>query len=150
MGTGPSGLLTTAKDPSVPVREKRSAQPDPPFDLDPGGLRACIEACFACAQACTACADACLAEDAVSDLVECIRADLDCADMCEATGRFLSRYAGQPTNLVRAFLDTCAAACRTCAETCEPHAAQHDHCAACARACRECDGACQDLLARLP
>jgi hypothetical protein len=134
----------------VPARETLTGHPAPSHDLDPERLRACIEACFACAQSCTACADACLSEDAVADLIDCVRADLDCADMCEATGRFLSRYAGQPTNLVRAFLDTCAAACRTCAEKCEEHASEHDHCASCARACRECEDSCQELLATLP
>jgi hypothetical protein len=54
-------------------------------------LARCIEACFSCGQACTACADACLAEDSVTDLARCIRLNLDCADICDVTGRVLSR-----------------------------------------------------------
>lgn len=54
-------------------------------------LAACIDACVDCAQTCTACADACLAEDMVADLRRCIRTNLDCADICEVTGRVLSR-----------------------------------------------------------
>ncbi len=46
----------------------------------------CIEACFDCAQACTACTDACLGEEDVQMLARCIRLDLDCADVCDATG----------------------------------------------------------------
>jgi hypothetical protein len=130
----------------MPVREMLSTHPAERHDLDPERLRACVEACVACAQACTTCADACLTEDDVAGLTDCIRANLDCADMCEATGRFLSRYAGQPTNLVRAFLDTCAAACRTCAEACEKHSSMHEHCAVCARACRDCEQACRSLV----
>jgi uncharacterized protein DUF326 len=112
-------------------------------------LIACIEACFDCAQACTACADACLNEKDVAELTTCIRADLDCADMCEATGRLLSRYAGQDTNLVRAFLDTCAAACRTCGAECDRHAETHEHCRLCAMACHRCEQACEKLVAVL-
>lgn len=131
------------------AREMISSHPTQPRDLDPDRLQECIEACFACAQTCTSCADACLTEDDVAELTDCIRANLDCADMCEATGRLLSRYAGQPTNLVKAFLDTCAAACRTCAEECEKHASRHEHCAICARACRRCEEACRDLAGAL-
>ena len=37
------------------------------------------------------CADDCLSEDDHADLVRCIRLDLDCADVCDATGRILTR-----------------------------------------------------------
>ena len=47
----------------------------------------CIEECYSCAQSCTACADACLAEDMVKSLTQCIRLNLDCADVCNITGR---------------------------------------------------------------
>lgn len=59
--------------------------------IDKAKLVACIEACVECAQACTACADACLSESLVADLTTCVRADLDCADICDTTGRLLSR-----------------------------------------------------------
>ena len=58
--------------------------------VDRTRLEACIAACFECAQVCTACADACLAEDVVADLTKCIRTNLDCADVCETTGRVVS------------------------------------------------------------
>jgi hypothetical protein len=132
----------------MPARERITRDPAQQR-LDPQRLPECIDACLACAQACTSCADACLTEDSVAELIDCIRADLDCADMCEATGRLLSQYAAQPTNLVKAFLDTCAAACRTCAEECEKHASMHEHCASCARACRRCERACRNLAATL-
>ena len=55
--------------------------------------------------------DACLGEDMLGDMVSCIRTDLDCAEICAATGKVLARaekdYASA-ADLVR----TCAAACR--------------------------------------
>ena len=54
----------------------------------------CIEACVECAQACTACADGCLGEDRVAELTKCIRTETDCADICDTTGRVLSRHTG--------------------------------------------------------
>ena len=41
----------------------------------------CIEECYSCAQTCTSCADACLSERMVQELTQCIRLDLDCADI---------------------------------------------------------------------
>ena len=64
-------------------------------------LAECIAACVECAQACTACADACLSEEMVAELTKCIRTDADCADVCETTGRVLSRHTGYDANLTR-------------------------------------------------
>jgi hypothetical protein len=119
------------------------------INLDRSLLAACVDACFDCAQACTACADACLGEDTVADLVTCIRTDLDCADICDATGRVLSRHTGYDANLTRATLEACAQACATCAQECERHAGMHEHCRVCAEACRRCEQACRDLLAAI-
>lgn len=86
--------------------------------VDRDKLRECIEACVECAQACTACADACLSEDMVAELTKCIRTNLDCADVCDATGRVLSRHTGYDANLTRAVLEACAAACKACGDEC--------------------------------
>jgi SAM-dependent methyltransferase len=107
----------------------------------------CIEECFACAQSCTACADACLGEEDVAGLRKCIRLDLDCADLCTATGRILSRQTEPDTALLRTTVEACAQACRACAEECERHAQHHEHCRVCAEACRRCEEACRSLLA---
>lgn len=112
-------------------------------------LAKCVAACIECAQACTACADACLSEEMVADLRKCIRTDLDCADVCETTGRILSRHTGYDANLSRAVLEACAQACSTCAEECERHASMHDHCRICAEACRRCEDACREILASI-
>ncbi|CAL9392730.1 putative cysteine-rich protein YhjQ [Nocardiopsis dassonvillei] len=120
---------------------------------DPEGvgekIRACVEACGECAQVCTVCADACLGEDERDDLVECVRSDLDCADLCETTYRVLVRRTGNDDDLVKAVLDACARACRRCGDECERHAGHHEHCRVCAQVCRRCEEACRDLLAAL-
>lgn len=123
-----------------------------PADLggvDRESLARCIEECFNCSQACTACADACLSEPDVADLVKCVRENLDCADICDVTGRVLSRHTGYDANLTRTMLQACAVACKSCGDECERHAQHHEHCRVCAEACRRCEQACQQLLATL-
>lgn len=106
-----------------------------------------VKAAFDCAQTCTACADACLGEDMVAELRTCITTDLNCADICDATGRVLSRQTGYDATLTRAVLEVCRDACRTCAQECEQHQDTHEHCRICAAACRRCEQACERLLA---
>ncbi|GGM08081.1 four-helix bundle copper-binding protein [Nakamurella endophytica] len=114
--------------------------------VDRDVLVQCIQACAECAQACAACADACVSEDTVVELVTCFRTDLDCADVCEATGRVLTRLAGSDASATRAVLEACAAACKACGNECESHAGMHGHCRVCAQACRRCEQACRQLL----
>lgn len=109
----------------------------------------CIEACTDCAQICTACADACLSEDMVQDLTKCIRTNLDCADVCETTGRVLSRHTGYDANITRAVLQACVQICKSCGDVCQQHASKHEHCRICAESCRECERACQEVLSTL-
>jgi hypothetical protein len=108
-------------------------------------LARCIEQCFACALTCTSCADACLAEEQVQELVRCIRLNLDCADVCDATGRVLTRQTRSQPQLAQSMLEACAQSCRVCGEECERHAHHHEHCRVCAEACRRCEQACEDL-----
>jgi hypothetical protein len=109
----------------------------------------CVEECYGCAQACTSCADACLAEDMVKDLMQCIRLDLDCADICAATGAMASRRTGSNVDVLRATIQTCAEACRVCGEECQKHAQMHEHCRICAEICQSCHQACRDALAQV-
>ena len=121
-----------------------------PLPLDAAALAECISACFACAQACTACADACLAEPDLRSLIRCIRLNLDCANLCDATGHVLSRQTAFEPAMARAALAACAEACRVCGDECSQHA-QHgmEHCNYCAEACRRCGAACNRLLGML-
>ena len=109
----------------------------------------CIEECISCTATCTSCADACLGEQDVTKLVRCIRLNLDCADVCEATGRIVTRRTEADLTLVRDSVVACATACRICADECDRHAEHHDHCRVCAEECRRCELACHDLLAAI-
>lgn len=109
-------------------------------------LITCIEACYDCGQSCISCADACLGENDVPALRQCIRLNLDCADVCFATGATASRRTGSNEELIRSMLEACAVACRLCAEECEKHASHHAHCEICADACRRCEEACEGAV----
>lgn len=106
-------------------------------------LMRCIAECHSCVQACTTCADECLNEPDVESLRQCIRLNLDCADLCLATGKIASRRTGTNEAVMLQLLELCAAACEACAAECERHADHHVHCDVCARECRRCEEACR-------
>jgi hypothetical protein len=116
------------------------------FDLDAGRLAETLDVLIDCANTCTQCADACLSESNVTELAKCIRLDLDCADVCGATSRILSRQTEYDANVTRAVLEACIAVCRSCADECEGHAEHMEHCRICAAQCRRCEEACRSLL----
>lgn len=119
------------------------------INLDRRQLAGVIDELDTCSLACTACADACLSEPMVAELAKCIRTNLDCADICIATARVLSRHTGYDANISRAMLQSCVMACQSCARECERHADMHEHCRICAQACRDCEQACQQLLSAM-
>lgn len=116
----------------------------PPADLSK--LVECITACFDCEQTCIACADACLAEKIVIELIRCIRLNQDCANLCEATGKLLSRQTFTDASLRQATLQACILACRVCGEECTRLAPRMKHCGVTAEACKRCESACQAML----
>jgi hypothetical protein len=128
-----------------PVQEMLEAHPWPGH-VDRGVLATCIEYCVECAQTCGSCADACLSEEDTQALRKCIRLNLDCADICDATGRVLTRQTEYDAPVSKAQLEACRQACATCAEECARHAEMHEHCRICAESCRRCETACAELL----
>jgi hypothetical protein len=117
------------------------------INIDVDLLAGTIEALVECANTCTQCADACLAESDLSpDLARCIRLDLDCADVCAATSRVVSRQREYDANVTRSLLEACAAACKACGDECDKHAEHMEHCRTCAESCRRCEEACRELL----
>jgi hypothetical protein len=110
---------------------------------------ACLEACLRCAAICTSCADACLAEESVAHLRECIRSDLDCAEVCAVTARLVARQTETDAAILRAQLEACAVACKVCGDSCAEHKDMHEHCRLCMEACRACEARCRELLASL-
>ena len=114
------------------------------------GYAAAINACLDCEQTCNSCADACIAEDKLQMLQRCIRLDLDCAAICNATATLLARAYDPDARVLRTQLQACLAACVACAEECERHAKSMEHCRICAEVCRICERACQQVMGRLP
>lgn len=127
------------------MREMISTHPDVQGNTNDALIR-CIEECYSCAQSCTSCADACLAEDMVDQLRQCIRLNLDCADVCVAAGNLATRRTGSNEQVILATLEACAQACSVCAEECEGHAGKHEHCRICAESCRRCEKACREAM----
>jgi uncharacterized membrane protein len=120
-----------------------------PAALDRNAALRCIDECLDCAASCTADADADLVEDDVREMVRCIRLCLDCADICDTTGRVVSRQTAPDLGLIRALVEACSVACLACAEECDRFAAHHEHCRLCAEACRRCKDACDGVLATI-
>jgi hypothetical protein len=107
---------------------------------------AMVVATAECMLVCITCADACLEEPDPASLTDCIRMNLDCAEICATTGRLLARPGTQDVDTLEAQLEACMAACRACAEECESHAEMMEHCRICAEACRACAEACDTMI----
>ncbi|UJH89813.1 four-helix bundle copper-binding protein [Antarcticibacterium sp. 1MA-6-2] len=100
-----------------------------------------IHALGNCINHCNYCADACLGEENVKMMVDCIRTDRVCAEVCSTVNQVII------TNFknVQGLLDYCIEICEACAKECEKH--EHQHCKDCAKACRECAEACRNYAA---
>jgi len=100
-----------------------------------------IEALNNCVAHCNYCADACLDTDNIKMMVDCIRTDRACAEICSATAKLLaSNYAD-----VQGMVEYSRDICEKCAAECAKH--DHQHCQDCAEACRKCAAACEEFLA---
>lgn len=99
----------------------------------------CIDACYTCAAACDHCATACLTEPDPGKMADCIRLDLDCADICRLAAAAMARNSDN----VAAFCRLCAEICDKCAKECDAY--DHDHCKECAEACRKCAEECRKM-----
>ena len=121
-----------------------------PININRAVLLEALAALHHCTLACTSCADACLGEKEPQNLVRCIRLNLDCADVCAATARLLTRQTEPSGALVRRQLEVCEAFCQACQTECEKHAHHHEHCRVCAEACKRCAEACHAVLVEVP
>ena len=70
-------------------------------------------------------------------MTDCIRLDMDCAEICCLLASFIAKDSMHANHL----LHECAEICEACAEECEKHS-HLEHCRACAEACRHCVEAC--------
>ncbi len=119
------------------------------INLDESLYTSALKAIEECGAACTSCADACLSESNVQQLTKCIRLNLDCADICDATSRVLMRQTQPDMDVLRNQVETCMLACRSCGGECARHS-HHEHCKACAASCQNCESECEDLLKAFP
>jgi hypothetical protein len=94
-----------------------------------------------CLSECNHCATSCLEEENVEELTNCIKLDLDCAQICGTAIAFLSRNSAHAEHI----LQECAEICDQCADECEKHS-HMEHCKACAEICRRCAEACGVLV----
>jgi hypothetical protein len=117
-----------------------------PLTVDVALVAEAIDAASACAVVCSACASACLSEPDAAQMAQCVRDDLDCADLCGVTARHLARLNASDKQLTLAVLAACIEACVQCAGSCAPHREHHEHCRLCEQACNRCESACQALL----
>lgn len=102
-----------------------------------------VESLENCVAACHNCAASCLEEENVYSMRECIKLDLDCADVCHMALKLLARDSSHAVSVVK----LCMGICAECAAECEKH--EHDHCQQCAKACRRCEDQCGNYLDRI-
>lgn len=105
-------------------------------------LAAAIDALRDCEQTSNACAMAMV--EAGGMVVEVHRA-LDCADVCEAAERVLSRGAAADPRTVAAVVEAGVVACETSAAACGAHADHHTHCRLHSMSAQACAGALRTL-----
>lgn len=101
----------------------------------------CIEACYLCAAACDNCAASCLKEEHIDMMRDCIRLDMQCANLCRLAAQFMAQDSDEAKKLCL----LCAEVCQKCAAECGKH--QHDHCQHCAQACQRCAEECRKMTA---
>lgn len=93
-----------------------------------------------CVTACDYCANACLNKNHVQEMVNCMRVNHVCAEVCSALHQLLVMDYEEVKELVM----YCIKVCNDCAEECEKH--DQEHCVKCAKACRQCAVECQEFL----
>jgi hypothetical protein len=99
--------------------------------------QACIEECLKCMEICNSCYSACLQESDVKMMVECIRLDRECADICALAAKSMSSN----SPFAKEICQLCAKICEACGNECKKH--EHQHCKECADACFRCAEACK-------
>ena len=106
-----------------------------------------------CALACRSC----LGEERLDELRDCIQLNLDCADVCFATGALAIRRISRQGNLaipgtgfdesvMKLMFETCIVVCRRCEDECMRYAQHHKNCRRCAEICRSCAQTCRDAV----
>jgi len=103
----------------------------------------CANACAACQRVCDSCAAHCLGlvAEGKKEHQQTLQTCLDCAEICAAANRIVSRSGPFSDTICRA----CAEACDRCAKACEQFPSD-EYMAQCAKECRTCQKACEAML----
>ncbi|MBP5980524.1 MAG: four-helix bundle copper-binding protein [Halomonas sp.] len=104
-------------------------------------FKECIEACNICAIYCDNCASSCLQEHNLDNMAECIRLDIQCAQICRLAVAFMA----QNSEYAQDICQLCADICQKCGDECGQHKA--GHCQECAQACHRCASLCASIVA---
>jgi hypothetical protein len=88
------------------------------------------------------CSAACLQEEDVKMMAQCIRLDMDCAQICSLVTAYLARN----SEFASQVCDLCAQVRDVCAAECSGH--QHEYCLRCAQAYRRCADECRSVMSR--
>jgi hypothetical protein len=103
----------------------------------------CARACSDCQRACDSCANHCaqMVMQGAPDHLTTLQSCLDCAEICAAASRIVSR--GGPFGEI--ICKACADACAACGKNCEQFP-DDEHMAQCAKVCRECEQECREMV----
>jgi hypothetical protein len=99
----------------------------------------CLLTCNQCAAACLDCVNACLEENDQKRMVDCIKLDMECADLCRLAAASIARA----DKHMREICSLCAVVCKSCTIECTKHLSEH--CQRCAEACQRCSDACTGM-----
>jgi hypothetical protein len=115
-------------------------------DLHAAHFKRCARACTDCLRECESCAHHCadLVASGKKDHLRTLGTCADCAEVCTASARVVSRHGPLAGTICAA----CSKACDQCAAECEKHS-QDEHMTRCAKVCRECANACRDMIKHL-
>jgi hypothetical protein len=85
----------------------------------------------------------------VADLVQCIRLDMDCADVCLTSGLIATRRSGGDVSIHRGAAARLPTRLPKMRDGMRQHAERHEHCRICAETCQDCEASLRGRLASL-
>ena len=97
-----------------------------------------LQVLYECAIACDHCFSSCLQEEDVKMMTNCIRLNVECAQICRTTAALIA----QEVSYIQEMAEVCSDVCAACARECEEH--EHEHCKVCAEVCRRCEEVCDE------
>ena len=138
-----AGLLAVGGAAADDKKDDKKPPPKPVGGEQVTPLLSCAQTCDDCARACDECGAHCakMVADGKKEHVLTMKTCQDCAILCSATSRILSRDGP--------FFDTaglaCAQACKRCGDECEKYPSDPVM-KRCAAECRRCEKACLSML----